>query len=145
MGGSFTFVQWISIRCYACRRPSRSWITFNRFLTIFQAFVPHFYMCCTHCFVCKSLLNNQNSVYGGMFKLNAKCDADWLIYSLSNFECKGHTVQMHTRLAPPLTNTVKSQLSKHADSSPLSLAARLHSCHANHSRYMIKRLDRPHI
>ena len=39
-------------------------------------------------------------------------------------------------LPPPLTSTVKSSLFTHAHSSPLSLAARLHQCHANHSRYI---------
>ncbi|KAF6094688.1 hypothetical protein HJG60_011798 [Phyllostomus discolor] len=39
-------------------------------------------------------------------------------------------------LPPPLTSTVKSSLFTHVHSSPLSLAARLHQCHANHSRYV---------
>ena len=39
------------LRCSACCRPSRMWITSNRFLTIFQASVPHFYSCCTHCII----------------------------------------------------------------------------------------------
>ena len=40
-----------------------------------------------------------------MFKLNAKFDADLLLYSLSHFECDGHTVHMLTQwhLLPPLT------------------------------------------
>ena len=29
--------------CSACCRPSSTWTTFNRFSTIFEAFVPHFY------------------------------------------------------------------------------------------------------
>ena len=29
-----------------------------------------------------------------MFKLNAKFDADSLLYSLNHFECDGHTVHM---------------------------------------------------
>ena len=63
-----------------------------------------------------------------MFKLNAKCDADPLLYSLSHFEHDGHTVHMLTqqRLLPPLTNAVKSSSFTQAHSSPLSLAARLH-------------------
>ena len=44
------------LRCSAC---GRTWITFNRFLTIFEAFVPHFCLCCTHCIILKSLLNYQ--------------------------------------------------------------------------------------
>ena len=31
------------LRCSACCRPSSTWTTFNRFSTIFEAFVPHFY------------------------------------------------------------------------------------------------------
>ena len=47
-----------------------------------------------------------------MFKLNAKFDADSLLYLLSHFECDGHTVHMLTQrfLPPPLTSTVKSSL-----------------------------------
>ena len=39
-------------------------------------------------------------------------------------------------LLPPLINTAKSSLFMHMHSSPLSLAARLCWCHANHSRYI---------
>ena len=80
------------------------------------------------------LLNHVNSFHRGMFKLNATFDADWLLYSVSHFECDGHTAHMLTqrRLPPPLTSTVKSSLFTHGHSSPLSLAARLHWCHANH-------------
>ena len=35
----------------------------------------------------------------------------------------------------PLWSTVKSSLFTHVHSSPLSLAARLHRCHTNHSHY----------
>ena len=44
-----------------------------------------------------------------MFKLNAKFDADLLLYSLDHFECKGNTVHMLTQWCPPppLTTTVK--------------------------------------
>ena len=37
---------------------------------------------------------------------------------------------------PPLTSIEKSSLFTHAHSSPLSLAAKLHQCHANHSFYI---------
>ena len=82
------------------------------------------------------LLNHPNSFHRGMFKLNAKSDADSLLYLLSHFECDGHTVHMLIQqcLLPPLTNTVKSSLFTHVHSSPLSLAARLHQCHTNNSR-----------
>ena len=42
-----------------------------------------------------------------MFKLNAKLDADSLLYPLSHFECDSHKVYML-----PLTSTVKSSLMK---------------------------------
>ena len=124
-------------------------ITSNRFSTIFEAFVPHFYLCCTCCIIPKSLLIHLNSFHRGVFKLNAKSDADSLIYTLSHFECSGHTVHMltHWHLPPPLTSTVKSSLFTHVHSSPLSSAVRLHQCHANCSRYINSGctffLDRP--
>ena len=43
------------------------------------------------------LLNHPNSFHGGMFKLNAKFDADLLLYMLSHFECDGHTGHMLTQ------------------------------------------------
>ena len=59
-----------------------------------------------------SLLNHPNSFHGRMFKLKAKFDADSLLYSLSHFECVGHTVHMLPQqcLLSPLTSTVKSSL-----------------------------------
>ena len=47
-----------------------------------------------------------------MFELKAKFDADLLLYSLSHFECDGHTVHLLAQqcLLPPLTTTVKSSL-----------------------------------
>ena len=71
-----------TLRCSAGCRPSRTQITFNRFSTIFEGFVPHFYLCCTHCIVPESLLNHLNSFHGRMFKLNAKYDTDSLLYSV---------------------------------------------------------------
>ena len=52
------------------------------------------------------LLNHLNSFHGGMFKFNAKFDAD-LLFSLGHFECYGHTVHTLTQrhLLPPLTST----------------------------------------
>ena len=83
------------------------------------------------------LLNHPNRLRWGMFKLTAKFGADSLLYSLSHFECNGHPVHMLTRwcLPPPLTGTVKA-LFTHAHSRPLSLAATLHGCCANHSCYI---------
>ena len=75
---------------------------------------------------------------GGTCMLNAKLDTDSLLYSLSHFECDGHTVHRLPQqcLLPPLTSTVKSSLFTHVHSSPLSSAARLHRCHANCSHYI---------
>ena len=66
----------------------------------------------------RGLLNHPNSFCRGMFKLNAKFHADSLLYSVSHFECVGHTVHMltHWRLPPPLTSAVKSSFT-HAHSS----------------------------
>ena len=110
------------LRCSASCRSSRMWITFNTVLTIFEEFVPHFYLHCTHCIIPESLLNHLKSFHTGIFKLNAKFDVDSLIYSLSHFECDDHTVHMliHQCLPLPLTSTVKSSLFTHAHSSPLS-------------------------
>ena len=123
------------LRCSACCRPSRTWTTFKRFLTIFEAFVPHFYLCCSHFIMPEILLNHPNSLGRGIVKLNAKFDADSLLCLLSHFDWDGHTVHMLTQwcLPQPLTSTVKSSLLTHAHSSPLSLAARLYWCCANHS------------
>ena len=84
------------------------------------------------------LLNHRNRFHRGLFKLNAKLDADLLLYLLSHFECNGHKVYMLTQwhLLPPLTSTVKSSLFTHVHSSPLSSAARLNRCHANLSHYI---------
>ena len=71
-----------------------------------------------------------------MLKLNAKSEADSLLYSLSHFECDGHTVHMLRHLLPPLTSTVKSSLFVHADCSPLSSAGRSNQCRTNRSHYI---------
>ena len=126
------------LRCSAFCRPPRTWITFNRFLTIFEVFVPHLYLCRTHCIVPESLLNHPNSFRGEMFKLHTKFDTDSLLYSLSHFECDGHTVHTLTQwhLLLSMTGTVKSSSFMHAHCSTFSLAARLHQYRANHSHYI---------
>ena len=42
------------LRCSTCYRPSRMWVTANGFLAIFEAFLPHFYLHCTHCIIPKA-------------------------------------------------------------------------------------------
>ena len=85
-----------------------------------------------------SPLHHLNNFRGGMFKLNAKSDANFLLYSLSNLKWDSHTVHMLTqlRLPPPLTSSVKSSLFTHVHSSPLSLVATLHRHCANGSHYI---------
>ena len=104
--------------------------------TVFEAFVPQFYLHCTHCIVPKILLNQVISMKN--VQAHTKFDVDLLLYPLSHFVCNGHTVHMLTQwcLLPPLTSMVKSSLFTHAHSSPPSLAARLHWCHANCSHYI---------
>ena len=79
------------LRCSACCRPSRMWITFQ-ILHHFEVCGSHCYLCCTHFIIPESLLNHPHSFHGGMFKLKAKFDADSLLYLCSHFECDSHTV-----------------------------------------------------
>ena len=120
-----------TLRRSACCSPSRAWITFNRFLTIFDAFVPHLSLHCTNCIVPKILLNHPNSFHGGTLKLNTKFDADSLLYLLSHFKCNDHTIHMLTQwwLSPIPTSMMNSSLLTCACYSPLSLAARFYQCH----------------
>ena len=93
------------LRCSACCGPPRMWITSNRFLTTFEAFVPHFYLPCTYCIIRKSLLNHPNSFCGAVFKLNAKCDADLLLYLLSYFLMRRpHSAQAHSTVSTAPTD-----------------------------------------
>ena len=116
------------LRCSACCRPSRTWITFKRFSTILEAFMSHFYLCCTHCIIHKSFLNH-------LIVSTEECSRKiWcrfialLTQSLSMCTEHGHPVHTLSQhhLPPPLTGSVKSSLFTQAHSSPLSLAARLH-------------------
>ena len=63
----------------------------------------HFYLLCTHCISPESHLSHPNIFRGGMFKLNAKVDADSLLCSLSHFERNSHIVHMLIQwcLPPP--------------------------------------------
>ena len=108
---------------------------FQQILDIFEVFVPHFYLDCTHCIIPENLLTHLNSLRRGMFKFKAKFDVDSSLYLLSHFECYSHTEHMLTqwRLLPSLTGTVKSSLFMHV---PTLLAARLHRSCANCSHYI---------
>ena len=82
------------------------------------------------------LLNHPNSFHRGMFKLNAKFDADSLLYSLSHFECNSHTV--HTSLNGIYCPHWRVQWSRHCSHMHISVlsAAKFHGCHTNCSRSM---------
>ena len=81
--------------------------------------------------------------------VQAKFDADSFLYLLRHFECDVHTVHMLTQrhVPPPLTSPVKLPMFMHVHSSPLSLAARLHRYHANHSHWITNgwTFSRPHV
>ena len=83
------------------------------------------------------LLNHPNGFHRGMFKLNAKSDADVLLYSLSHFEVMAtqYTHSLNGMYCPHWLVHWSCYLSC-AHSSPLSLAARLHWRHPNHSHYI---------
>ena len=77
-----------------------------------------------------------------MFKLHGKFDADLLLYSLSYFECYGHTVHMLTQwhLPPQLPSRVKLLLFMHMHFQPTLLG-----CHINIAQtiLIILTMDRP--
>ena len=101
-GGWVTWVIWCFTKKLCTRR--EAWVGV---LSWWSCQPPAAHSC--------SLLNHPNSFHGGMFKLNAKFDADSLLYLLSHFERDGHTVHVLTEwhLLPPLTSTVKSSLFMH--------------------------------
>ena len=74
-----------------------------------------------------------------MFKLNAKLNADSLLYLLSHVECDSHTVHMLSqwRLLSPLTSTVNLSMFTHEHSRlPLLGCQVISILHANHYRYI---------
>ena len=50
------------------------------------------------------LLNHLNSFHGGMFKLNAKLDADSLLYSLSFWMWQPHSTHAHSMVSAAHTD-----------------------------------------
>ena len=54
-----------------------------------------------------------NSFCRGKLKLNAKFDADSLLYSPSHFECEGHTVHMLTHWSTTLTASYSEVVTVH--------------------------------
>ena len=87
-----------------------------------------------------SLLNPVNSFYGGMLTLNAKLDADSLLYLLSHLNAMATqcTCSLNSTYQPHWLIQWSHHYSRiqHMYSSPLSLAARLHQGHANCSHYI---------
>ena len=119
-------------------RPSRTWITFNTFLSMFETFVPHFYLHCTHCIVPKSLLNHLSSFHGGMLKLNAKFDMQIVALLAQSFWTWGsYTIHAHSAASTTATDLYSEVVFVHnVHSSPLPLAARLHWYCVNYSSYI---------
>ena len=79
-----------------------------------------------------SLLNHLNTFYRGMLKLNAKNWCRFVALLAQSFWMQWpHSTHAHSTV--PLTSTVNLSLFTHVHSRPLSLAARLHWCHANPS------------
>ena len=99
-----------------------------------------------HTFICTELISSSPKAFWIIWivsmeecsSLMKKSDADSLLYLLGHFECDSHTVHMLTQwcLQPPLTSTEKLSLFRHAHSSPLSRATRLHWGHTNCSHYI---------
>ena len=101
--------------------------------------------CLCHTFICTELIASPLKAF-------------WIIWIVFTEECSGlmqnlmqtvallaqsfwmrrpHSTHAHSTVSPsPLTSTVKLYLFTHVPSSPLSLASRLHWCHANHSHYI---------
>ena len=82
------------------------------------------------------LMSHPNSFCGGMFSLTQNlmqicCSVCSVILNVTATQC---SFQWH--LPTPPTSTVKSSLFTHAPSRPPSLAARLHRCRTNRSRYI---------
>ena len=76
-----------TLRCSTCCRPSRMWITFNRFLTIFEAFVPQFYLHFTHYIIHKSLLSPLNSFMEECSSLTQNFLFNFNFLLLFNYSC----------------------------------------------------------
>ena len=80
-----------------------------------------------------------NSFCGGMSKLDAKSDADLLLYSRSHFECNGHTGHTLTQglLPPPLTNKYSEVVIVHTCASQSTLlGCQVTSMSHKHSHYI---------
>ena len=116
------------LRCFACCRPSRTWVAFNRLSAIFEALIASFpkafwIIGIASVEECSSFMQNLVQICCSTCSV-VECDS-----------LTGH-VLTQWRLLPLLTSTVKSSLSAHAHFSPLSLTARLHLCHAICSCYI---------
>ena len=96
------------------------------------------------------LLNHPNSSHGGMFQLNAKFNADSLLFYLLilNAMATQCTCLLNSIYCPHWLVQCSRSFFTHAHPGPLSLAARLHRCHTNHSLTLTMArlfLDRPCI
>ena len=115
--------------------PSRTWITLTGSRP-FEAFIPHFRLCCIHCIIPLSLLNHPNSFCRGMFKLNAKFDADSFA-QLSPFEWNSHTIHTHSPMSIAPTDLYSEVIIVHTCVflSTLLGCQVMQMC-ANHSNYI---------
>lgn len=82
----------------------------NRFSTIFEVFVTHFFFFfALHSLHCPENSSKSSKLFPQRdVKLNAKFDVDLLLDSLSHVECNGHVVHMLSQphLAPPTDSEV---------------------------------------
>ena len=115
------------LRCSACCRPSRMWITFYRLSAIFEAFVSPFNLCCTHYIIPKAFWTT--------WIISAKeCSSlttIWCRFAALHFQSfwmwGPHITRAHSIVFTNPTDCYgKSSLFTHAHSSPLTLAARLY-------------------
>ena len=86
------------------------------------------------CLSCSSLMQNLMQIYCSTRSVISNVTVTQYSSTHSRYHST-HTLTQGCLLAP-LTSTVKSPLFTHVRSSPLSLAARLHSCCTNHSHYI---------
>ena len=96
------------------------------------------------------LLIHANSFYRGMFKLNAKFNADSLLYSvIFNVTATQYPCSLNSVYCPLLTSTVKSSLFTHAHPQYLLLGSQVTSVSCKpfsfYEQWLDVFLDRSHI
>ena len=115
---------------------------FNSFSTIFEVYVPHFYL---HCTILQLIALSLKAFWITWIVSAGECSSltkNMMQIGCSthcHFECNSPTVDKLTQqcLLPPLTSRMKLPLFMHAHSSPLSFAPMLHWCHTSCSCYVL--------